>query len=57
MWYNESIKLETDMFSVTAPFPVTGGDPGCVSASHSTADNCLIPDSYDIFRQKVVSFK
>ena len=37
MLYDDSIRL-ADMSSVTAPFPVTGGDPGYVSASHLTGD-------------------
>ena len=31
LWYNIGIKL-ADISSVIAPFPVTGGDPGYVSA-------------------------
>ena len=31
MWFNRCITL-ADICSITAPFPVTGGDPGNVSA-------------------------
>ena len=31
MWFNSCITL-ADICSITAPFPVTGGDPGNVSA-------------------------